>query len=75
MWAQHRNNKFPAYAVELRDVINADDVYKDAICRICEPLGKEVTRKAIKLVDTKKILDLAEYLKHIKVIVDEWGEV
>lgn len=75
MWAQHHKNKFPAYAVELRDVVNADDVYKDAIIRICTPLGEEVVRKAIKLVDTKKILDLAEYLEHIKFIVEEWGEV
>ena len=75
MWAKHRHNRFPAYAVELRDVVNADDVYKGAIVRICEPLGEEVVRKAIKLVDTKKILDLSEYLKYVKTIVEEWGDI
>jgi ethanolamine ammonia-lyase large subunit len=76
MWAQNRHNKFPAYSTkELRDVVNADDVYKDGVTRICAPLGEEVVRKAIKLVDAKKLLDLSEYLKHVKVIVEEWGEV
>lgn len=74
-WAQHFDNSFPFYAVQLKDVVNADDVYKDAIVRICEPLGEEVVRKAIKLVDAKKILDLAEYLKYVKTIVEEWGDI
>lgn len=74
-YAQHFGNKFPRYVKELRDVVNADDVYKDAVVRICSPLGEEVIRKAIKLVDSKKILDLSEYLKYVKIIVEEWGEV
>lgn len=74
-WAKAHHNKFPTYVVELKGMINADDIYKDAIRKICTPLGEKVCAIAFDLVDAKKILELSEYLKYIKTIVEEWGDI